>query len=116
MASTQLSTLDLVYYCMLEALYLYKRQPIFIFIIFSYRIFGDLLMWEPAAPSPVELSSNARLNNPFESVHINLASHIGQLDSGVNNIGGGGGMTSTAPPMGGDKFFMCRSAFRGDGK
>lgn len=55
-------------------------------------------MWQPAAPSPVEFSG--RLNNPYESVHINLASHIGQLDSGVNNIG--------------DKFFMCRSAVRGD--
>lgn len=85
----------------------------FFILKISNRIIGDLLMWEPAAPSPVELSSNARLNNPFESVHINLASHIGQLDSVVNNISG---MASTAPASGGDKFFMCRSAFRGDGK
>ena len=61
------------------------------------RIFGDLVMWEPSAPSPVDFAAKA--TNPYESVHINLASHIGQLDS--TNVGG-------------DKFFMCRSALKGD--
>ena len=61
------------------------------------RLFGDLVMWEPLAPSPVDLCTKQA--NPYESVHINLASHIGQLDGVV----------------GGDKFFMCRSAIR-DGK
>lgn len=50
------------------------------------------MMWESLAPSPVDF--NTKQMNPYESVHINLASHIGQLDNG------------------GDKFFMCRSAIR----
>ena len=74
-----------------------------IFFLYAFRIFGDLVMFEPTAPAPVELPS--KMNNPYESVHINLASHIGQLDSGpMSNMNAG------------DKFFMCRSAVRGDSK
>jgi len=58
-------------------------------------------MWEPNAPSPVDFPG--RSNNPYESVHINLASHIGQLNDGANTVGG-------------DRFFMCRSTLRGDSK
>lgn len=63
-----------------------------IFELVYNRFFGDLMMWESLAPSPVDF--NTKQMNPYESVHINLASHIGQLDNG------------------GDKFFMCRSAIR----
>lgn len=77
-----------------------------------FRILGDLLMWEPAAPAPVELSSTSRINNPFENVHINLASHIGQLDGGGGN---GFGSDRAKGGLGGDRFFMCKSAVKGDG-
>ena len=59
------------------------------------RLLCDLLMWQPLAPTQVEIYS--KMSNQYEDVHINLASHIGQINAG------------------GDKFFMCRSTIR-DGK
>lgn len=69
-----------------------------VFELFYNRLLGDFVMWEPDAPSPGEATN--RQTNPYDNVHINLASHIGQFDGAFNN--------------GGDKFFMCRSAIRGD--
>ncbi|XP_047132306.1 autophagy-related protein 2 homolog B isoform X1 [Hydra vulgaris] len=63
-----------------------------IFELIYNRLFGDLIMWQPLAPTQEEFYS--KMGNPYEGVHINLASHIGQLNTG------------------GDKFFMCRSAIR----
>ena len=51
-------------------------------------------MWESMAPAPVDSRHAMSVSNPIDSVHINLASHIGQLEGG------------------GDKFFMCKSAIR----
>ena len=59
---------------------------------FIFRLLGDLVMWEPLAPSPVNDPSKS-VN--YDNVHVNLASHIGTLEGGAS-----------------DKFFMCKSAIK----
>lgn len=58
-----------------------------------HRLFNDLLMWEPSAPSPVETSpmTYPQIQN---NIHVNLESQVG---------------------FPANKFFMCRSAIR-DGR
>ena len=62
-----------------------------IFELLYNRICGDLMLWQSLAPAPVD---NRSSSSHLEGVHINLASHIGQIS------------------YGGDKFFMCKSAIR----